>query len=129
MQVDKCSLQALLPLFHGPSAHAAVRISLNVTPVEVAVCVAQMNAIGGLLSRQPGELCSEGVPQAENELLRELDRQADIIAHLLERNDELAAERNELREANAVLSCALERHVAVVATLAAENAAMLEQRP
>lgn len=61
-------------------------------------------------------------------------RQADVIAHLLTVNDELESRIEELESrveeaevTNTALASALERHVAVVATLAAENAAMLER--
>jgi hypothetical protein len=108
-------------------AHTLVRLQLANGPLAVACCSAQLQELGSLLGlpRTHAAHNKDGADALE-EAQRIQSRQADVIAHLLAVNDELTASNCELREANAALASALERHAAVVSTLASENAAMLE---
>ena len=103
-----------------------MRLSVESSPVVLSWCAQQLREAGGLFSA-PAD--AGGVSSAEQleEARRGAERQANVIAHLLTVNDELESRVEELEVSNIALSSALERHVAVVATLAAENAAMLER--
>ena len=125
LHISECSLHAILPLFSADEAHAPVRLSLETSAATVACCAAQLNDLRSLLV-PPGAGSKDAVAEQLDEALRLQERQAQVIAHLLAVNDELETSNGELRTANVALSAALERHVAVVSTLAAENAVMLE---
>jgi hypothetical protein len=104
-----------------------VRLQLGVGPLAVACCPAQLLELGSVLGLPRAHAAhSEDGADVLLEAQRIQSRQADVIAHLLAVNDELTASNCELRTANAALSSALERHAAVVSTLATENAEMLE---
>ena len=104
-----------------------MHLSLNASPVTLACCVAQLHAVSGMLLAPASAGGAADAADALGEALRVQDRQADVIAHLLAHNDELATSNDELRTANAALAAALDRHVAVVSALAEENAALLER--
>jgi len=127
LQLEKCTLQAVLPLFSDQAAHAPVRLVVESSPVVMSWCALQLREAGGLF--MPASHAHEGGTDAERleEARRVQQRQADVIAHLLTVNDELESRVEDLEASNMALSSALERHVAVVATLAAENACMLER--
>ena len=126
LQLEKCTLQAVLPLFSDQAAHAPVRLVVESGPVVMSWCSLQLHEAGGLFipaSNADGGTDAERLEEAR----RVQQRQADVIAHLLTVNDELESRVEDLEASNTALSSALERHVAVVATLAAENACMLER--
>ncbi len=125
LHVEKCALHAVLPLFSGQDAHAAVRLSLESSPVVLSWCAQQLQEAGALF-KAPAAAGGMSDTERLEEARRVQSRQAEVIAHLLTVNDELESRVEELEVSNIALSAALERHVAVVATLAAENAAMLE---
>lgn len=126
LHVEKCALHAVLPLFSGQDAHAAVRLSVDSSPIVLSWCAQQLQEAGGLF-KAPADAGGMNDTERLEEARRVQQRQADVIAHLLTVNDELESRVEELEVSNVALSSALERHVAVVATLAAENAAMLER--
>jgi len=126
LHVEKCALHAVLPLFSGQDVHARVRLSVESSPVELNWCAQQLRDAAGFFAA-PADGSLNDAERLE-EARRVQHRQADVIAHLLTVNDELESRVEELEVTNTALASALERHVAVVATLAAENAAMLEER-
>ena len=127
LHIEKCALHAVLPLFSGENAHAPVRLAVESSPVVLSWCAQQLREAGGLFKTSGA---ADGVSDTERleEARRVQQRQADVIAHLLTVNDELESRVEELEVSNTALSSALERHVAVVATLADENAAMLARQ-
>ena len=126
LQLEKCTLQAVLPLFSDQAVHAPVRLAVESSPVVMSWCALQLREAGGLF--MPASNATGGTDAERLEEARRVQqRQADVIAHLLTVNDELESRVEDLEASNIALSSALERHVAVVATLAAENACMLER--
>lgn len=134
LRVESCSLQAILPLFvDDDDAPLPARLRFEASPLLVSYSAAQLDALFGVFRNadSSGRIkhnsacasCSSALVEAQ----QEQSRRADVIAHLLALNDELASSNAELRAANCALANALERHVAVVSTLASENAAMLER--
>ncbi len=125
-RVEECSLHAVLPLFCAQGVHSPFTLLIEPRQVALACCSTQLDALSSLLARKPAAAVSQGGADAADDAEQVVDRQAAIIAHLLTLNDELAASNCELRTENATLASALERHVAVVASLSSENADMLE---
>ena len=133
LNVEKCALHAVLPLFTGQDAHAPVRLSVESSPVVLSCCAQQLREASQVFAASAVAGAMSDAERLE-EARRVQHRQADVIAHLLTVNDELESRIEELESrveeaevTNTALASALERHVAVVATLAAENAAMLER--
>ena len=126
LHIEKCALHAVLPLFSGQDAHAPVRLSVESSPVVLSWCAQQIREAGTLF-KAPADAVGASDTERLDEARRVQQRQADVIAHLMTVNDELGSRVEELEVSNVALSTALERHVAVVATLAAENADLLER--
>jgi hypothetical protein len=123
-RLERCTLSALLPLLRGAGIHSPLSASLDVGPVALRCCTAQMKSLAQLMRAHS----HEGAPAQLVEAQRTIDRQAACIALLLHEVDELREAKHEADLANTIISASLKRHIAAMAVLQAENAEMLERR-